>query len=100
MEEEIIIPGPFFKFPDELTGMEQLRLAGFINEDGEYITSSHNHALDVIGIIKRGGELDEDGNQISQLETLDGWHVNYQGKLPDGWEQYAVYPKTPVRYWF
>jgi hypothetical protein len=30
-------------------------------------------------------------------EVLDGWHVNYVGNLPDGWEEFAVSPENPVR---
>jgi len=31
--------------------------------------------------------------------VLDGWHVNYRGELPDGWDAYAVWPEQPVRVW-
>jgi hypothetical protein len=46
-----------------------------------------------------GGEWDDEGNVITPPEVLDGWHVNYQGVLPDGWEEFAVYPANPVRVW-
>jgi hypothetical protein len=55
------------------------RLLVLLNEDGEYITASHTHALDVIGVITRGGEWDDEGNVITPPEVLDGWHVNYVG---------------------
>lgn len=89
----------FFRFPDELTGRIELGNAGLLNADNEPITASHNHALDVIGIITHGGEWDEDGNVITPPVLLDGWHVNYIGELPDGWEQYKVNPVSPVRVW-
>lgn len=99
-EELVVVPGPFFRFPDEATGTAALAAAGLLNEDGEPITASHIHALDVIGVITRGGEYDpETGDVIVPPETLPGWHVNYIGALPDGWEQYAVYPQNPVRVW-
>jgi hypothetical protein len=61
---------------------------------------TNDHAIDVIGVITRGGEYDpETGDVIVAPEVLDGWHVNYQGVLPDGWEQYAVSPENPVRVW-
>ena len=92
--------GPFFRFPDEATGTAALDAAGLLNEDGEYITASHTHALDVIGVITRGGEYDpETGDVIVAPTVLDGWHVNYVGNLPDGWEEFAVYPANPVRVW-
>jgi hypothetical protein len=98
-EAVVLTPGPFFRFPDEATGMTALEAAGLLNEDGELITASHIHSLDVIGTITRGGEWDDEGNVITPPETLDGWHLNYQGELPDGWEEFAVYPANPVRKW-
>ena len=92
-----------FRFPDEATGLAALAAAGlrFMDEDGnqQFITASHTHSLDVIGTITRGGEWDDEGNVITPPEVLDGWHLNYQGELPDGWEEFAVYPANPVRKW-
>ena len=101
MTEELLTPPTptFFRFPDEATGIAALDAAGLVNEDGGYITASHNHALDVIGTISRGGEWDEDGNVITPPEVLEGWHVNYRGEVPDGWLPYVVTPETPVRVW-
>ena len=101
MTDEILTPPTptFFRFPDEATGMAALEAAGLLNEDGEFITASHHHALDVLGTITRGGEWDEDGNVITAPTVLDGWHVNLQGEVPEGWEQYAVTPQNPVRVW-
>ena len=99
MEEEILTPpiGPFFRFADAAVGMAALDDAGLLDEDQNPITASHNHALDVIGTISRGGEWDEEGNVITEPTVLDGWHVNYVGELPAGWEQYAVTPEQPYR---
>lgn len=105
MTEELLIPPTptMFRFPDEATGMDAIKAAGFavMDEDGivRLITASHSHCLDVIGTIQRGGEWDEEGNVITPPEVLDGWHLNYQGPLPDGWEDYAVWPEQPVRVW-
>ena len=99
-EELEASPAPtMFRFPDEATGTAALEAAGLLNEDGSFITASHTHALDVIGVITRGGEWDDEGNVITPPEVLDGWHVNYVGNLPDGWEEFAVYPANPVRVW-
>lgn len=102
MTDEILTPPTptFFRFPSEEEGMAALEAAGLLNEDGEFITASHNHALDVIGTITRGGEWDDEGNVVVPPTTLDGWHVNFQGEVPDGWGQYAVTPESPVRRWF
>ena len=92
----------FFRFPDEETGWQELAKAGLtdISEDGKLvpITASHHHALDVIEEIYGGGSYDpETGEVIEPPVLLAGWHVNYIGPLPDGWEQYAVNPKNPSR---
>jgi hypothetical protein len=106
MEDEILTPpiGPFFRFPDEATGMAALEAAGLLHEDEDgnknLILASHTHALDVVGTITRGGEWDpETGDVITPPTVLDGWHINYQGVPPDGWEQYAVTPQNPARQW-
>lgn len=99
-----LIPGTFFRFPDEATGMTALDAAGFIREDQDgnetIITGSHTHALDIIGPIYRGGEWNhETGEVIVPPILLDGWHVNYLGELPEGWEEFAVFPANPARVW-
>jgi hypothetical protein len=102
MIEELLTPlpcnGPFFRFPDEATGMAALEAAGLLTEDGDPITASHTHALDVIGQIYVGGKYDpETGEVLVPPTLLDGWHCNYIGDLPKGWEQYVVQPEHPVR---
>ena len=98
-EEAVVLVPTMFRFPDKATGMAALAATGLLNEDGELITASHIHSLDVLGTITRGGEWDDEGNVITSPEVLDGWHLNYQGELPDGWEEFAVYPANPVRKW-
>ena len=95
-----------FRFPDEATGMAYLRDADltYMDEDGDdeverVFTASHQHSLDVIGQISRGVEWDDEGNVITPPEVLDGWHLNYVGPLPEGWEEFAVFPQQPVRVW-
>ena len=110
MEEELQLPppiGPFFRFPDENAWLTAARAAGFMttvtdeegNETEKLKAYTHHYAIDVVGFITRGGEWDEEGNVITEPETLDGFHVNYAGELPEGWEQYAVYPNNPTRKW-
>jgi hypothetical protein len=106
MEDEILTPPTptMFRFPDEATGMAALDAAGLIatDEDGNQrpITASHHHALDIVATISKGGEWDpETGEVLVEPTVLDGWHVNYLGVVPDGWEQYAVWPRNPTRQW-
>lgn len=90
----------YIRFPDESTGLAALDAAGLLSDDGSFITASHAHALDVIGVITRGGTRDpETGDQLTPPTVLDGWHVNYVGDLPDGWDAYVASPEQPVRVW-
>ena len=102
MEEEFTpTPGPFFKFADEAAWLTAARAAGFMGTDEEgneiLIQYTHNRAVDVVGTITEGGEWDEDGNEIVAPTTLPGYHINYRGDLPDGWDAYEVTPSTPHR---
>ena len=88
----------YIRFPSQTIGIAALEAAGLLTEDGFPITASHTHALDVIGTIIRGGEWDpETGEVITPPTVLDGWHVNYRGELPEGWDIYLVNPKHPSR---
>ena len=109
MSEELLetppVPGPFFRFTDEATWLTAARDAGFLvtitdedgNETEQLQAYTHEHAIDVVGIITVGGECDEDGTDTVAPTTLDGYHVNYVGDLPDGWEAYEVTPGNPYR---
>jgi hypothetical protein len=78
--------------------MKALDDAGLLNVDLGFITASHAHALDVVGTITRGGEYDpETGDVIVAPEVLDGWHVNFCGNLPNGWDEFLVEPANPYR---
>jgi len=100
-------PGPFFRFTDEASWLAAARTAGFMltvtDDEGvesEVLQSYTQHyAIDVIGTITEGGEWDEDGNEIVPPTVLPGWHVNYQGALPDGWDAFEVKPEAPHRIW-
>ena len=113
-EEELLevtpVPGPFFRFADEAAWLEAARAAGFAkdvpvyDEEGtqtgteeKVIQYTVSYAIDVIGTITQGGEWDEEGNEVVAPTTLEGFHVNYVGELPEGWEAYEVTPGTPYR---
>ena len=114
MEEELLeippSPGPFFRFTDETAWLTSARAAGFTadvpvyDEEGDetgteeqVVQYTRDYALDMIGTITRGGEWDEEGNEVVAPTTLDGFHVNYVGELPEGWEAFEVKPELPYR---
>ena len=101
------LPGPFFRFANEAAWLDAARTAGFRttvtdiegNETEQLQAYTHSHAIDVVGIITEGGEWDEDGTETVAPTTLDGFHVNYVGDLPAGWEALEVTPDNPHRIW-
>lgn len=68
----------YLKFPNENAATQLLEEAGFLDEDKNIISCTHNYAIDVVGIITEGGEYDEEGNVVVQPTTLSGWHINYK----------------------
>jgi hypothetical protein len=87
----------FLRFPDESAWTAAATEAGFIS-DGTLAAYTHDCAIDVVGTISRGGEYDpETGDVIVAPTVLDGWHVNFAGELPDGWDDYLVEPANPYR---
>jgi hypothetical protein len=87
----------FLRFPDESAWTTAATEAGFLIDD-TLTAYTHGHAIDVVGTITRGGEYDpETGDVIVAPEVLYGWHVNFAGELPDGWDDYLVEPANPYR---
>jgi hypothetical protein len=86
----------FLRFPDEQSWIKAATEAGFCSDD-TLIAYTHDRAIDVVGPITRGGEYDEDGKVLVKPTTLPGFHVNFAGTLPDGWDDYLVEPANPYR---
>lgn len=86
----------FLRFPDESTWLTAATDAGFIVDD-TLAAYTHDHAIDVVGAIARGGEYDDEGAVIVAPTVLAGFHVNYSGELPEGWDDYLVTPAAPYR---
>jgi hypothetical protein len=87
----------FLRFPDESAWTAAATEAGFLIDD-TLTAYTHGHALDVVGQITRGGEYDpETGDVIVAPTVLDGFHVNFAGALPDGWDEFVVTPAAPYR---
>ena len=70
----------FLRFPDESTWLTAAADAGFI-VDGVLFAYTHTHAIDVIG----------------EITDMVGFHVNFAGVLPEGWDGFVVTPAAPYR---
>ena len=89
----------YLRFPDESIWTAAATEAGFIVDDA-LAAYTHDRAIDILGAITRGGEYDpETGDVIVAPTVLAGFHVNYSGDLPDGWDEYVVSPEQPARVW-
>jgi hypothetical protein len=87
----------FLRFPDADAWTAAASEAGFITDD-TLAAYTHDRAIDVVGTITRGGEYDlETGDVIVAPTVLAGFHVNYNGDLPSGWEEFLVAPEQPYR---
>jgi hypothetical protein len=93
----------YLRFPDESTFQSAAFIAGFCSEPDEngnttLAAYTADHAIDVVGTISRGGEWNpKTGKQIVAPTVLDGWHVNFIGTLPTGWDEFLVTPVAPYR---
>jgi hypothetical protein len=87
----------FLRFPDESPWLTAAADAGFMAGD-TLAAYTHDHAIDVVGTITRGGEYDpETGAVILAPTVLAGFHVNFAGELPSGWDEFVVEPAAPYR---
>ena len=86
----------FLRFPNESAWLTAATDAGFIVDDA-LAAYTHDRAIDVVGAIARGGEYDDEGAVIVAPTVLPGFHVNYSGELPEGWDEFVVEPAAPYR---
>jgi hypothetical protein len=70
----------FLRFPDKSAWTTAAAEAGFLIDD-TLTAYTHGHAIDVVGTIP----------------DMDGWHINFVGKLPEDWSDYLVNPVSPFR---
>ena len=70
----------FLRFPDESTWTAAATEAGFIVDDA-LAAYTHDRAIDV----------------VEGIPDTDGFHVNFAGTLPDGWDEFLVTPNNPYR---
>jgi hypothetical protein len=94
----------YLRFSDEMTFCSAAHMAGFYNEPegnnpGGYIQYTHDHAMDIVGILYNNDAVvdPETFEIITPATPMEGWHVNFIGTLPDGWDRLLVAPRNPCR---
>ena len=89
----------YLRFPDEPTFQNAALAAGLRTEEGTYIQYTHDHAMDIVGILMNNDDVvfDPDGTVVTPATPMAGWHVNYVGVLPAGWDAFLVSPVAPRR---
>ena len=94
----------YLRFTDEATFQAAAETAGFYTaptdeEPGGYSCYTHDYSMDIVGVIYNddGVYNEETGEVITPPTPMDGWHVNFKGTLPDGWDANLVTPNTPYR---
>jgi hypothetical protein len=70
-----------------------------VGERDGWITSSHEHALDIVGTIYKptGKILEGEYGPVEEMAPVAGFHVNFIGALPKGTEAFVVVPAMPSR---
>ena len=78
----------YLKFLTEAAAMALLEEAGLIashqaelDDEGNVMSPAGHHptegvTIHYVGVIREGGEWDEEGNVVVEPTVLDGWHVN------------------------
>jgi hypothetical protein len=94
----------YLRFLDESTFHSAALLAGFYNEPegdnpGGYIQYTHDHAMDIVGTIYNNDAIidPETFELITPATPKAGWHINFIGAVPDGWDEFLVTPAAPHR---
>lgn len=98
----------FLKFPDEATFLAKAEEAGLTYTDDEenshVSTGSHEYSLDIVGVIYNDDGVYEtdpetaDLTVISEPTTVDGYHINMVGDVPESFDEYIIDPpNTPAR---
>ena len=88
----------YLRFPDESTFRSAAFIAGLCDEEGNYTQYTHDHAMDIVGTIyNNDAVIDPDGTVVTPATPMAGFHVNFVGTLPTGWDAFLVSPVAPYR---
>jgi hypothetical protein len=89
----------YLRFADESTFRSAAFIAGLCDEEGTYTQYTHDHAMDIVGTIYNDDAVvdPETREVVTPATPKIGWHVNFIGVLPTGWDAFLVSPVAPYR---
>lgn len=89
----------YLRFPDEATFRSAAFVAGLCDEEGPYRQYTHDHAMDIVGILMNDDAVvsPDTLEVVTPATPMPGWHINYVGALPTGWDTFLVSPVAPRR---
>jgi len=88
----------YLRFADEATFRSAAFVAGLCDEAGTYVQYTHDHAMDIVGLLMNDDAVvSPDGTVTTPATPMLGWHINYVGVLPTGWDALLVSPVAPRR---
>ena len=88
----------YLRFDSESTFRSAAFIAGLCDEEGTYTQYTHDHAMDIVGVLMNDDAVvGPDGTVVTPATPMAGWHVNYVGKLPTGWDGFLASPVAPRR---
>lgn len=90
----------YLKFATEKAAKDALTVAGYVS-DGEVMTASHEHAIDLVGqVVKTPAETDAEGNITKAAVMETGYFVNIRTEyLPKSLWGFRIKPTRFYRAW-
>ena len=102
----------YLRFADQTTWESAAAEAGFrvnnpvpsaadpevLEDHWTWLCYTHDWAIDDVGTIYNDdATFDDDGSVVTPATPMAGWHVNFIGTLPIGWDEFLVTPVAPYR---
>ena len=103
----------YLRFPTQAAWESAAAAAGFrvnnpvpsatdpevLEDHWTWLYYTHDWAIDDVGVIyNNDAVIDPDtGAVVTPATPMAGWHVNFIGPLPEGWDAFLVTPAAPYR---
>ena len=103
----------YLRFTDQATWESAATTAGFrvnsptpsvadpevLEDHWTWLYYTHDWAIDDVGTIYNDDAVidPETGEVITPATPMAGYHINFVGVLPEGWDEFLVSPVAPYR---